>query len=890
MKKNLRNCIEHPTYGERVDLFNPGDPGVAQTAGLLPDINHAKTALWRFSERTCVRFPLSAQAFSAFRFFTFSVWAVSGAGGTFVLRLESDETLGGESGYTCLLPITHNGWNDYRIELPFSGVSGEPLGWDFIRAVVLDCQTGGQSNRKETVLSIGQMSLWKGNAPGLYTKRPELKGAAVFSKTGSFAIVNRTRVPVSPDENLFAKPFEENGVLWLPMAPIAAVLGRKASADDRAQTLRFVYHRKAYSFGAQPFYMENGMRTELRFRPQFVNGTLFFPSDFLCSFFHWRQTFRDVTGLIILSNRKEIFDRELEGPFIRTLNAELTLSKPSGRQMLEDLRRRWDGSSRDRLFLTQDGWMELRRACKTDSYAAVLFGNLKAAYGKRSETYLAKPIFAVSEAPVFDKTTVCMATDRILSFGALWRLTGDKAFAIRAAAEVEALSGIDWKTKEDPAVAALAALAVSLYYDWSRASADEAFKMRMERVLLRGFLRPILDSYGEKTILWRSSPETAARVYEGLTAAAFVLSEAFPETTIRALEKITVGVPHYCVSCYAPDGGFAEGANAWQNCTAALTGIFAMFTSCCGNTYGMDALPGFAQTALFGTVIETSSGAWDPKNSSKTCLNASFLPWFSVFGDDLPARLRREEILSGKKRSDVWDLIYWSAQAKNTGLAKSELPPDAVYRRAGLAVLRSGWDESAMILSLHGGCNAFDGISDAGSFALDSEGETFFTGACALFSGGGDQSRIASAALLQARGAADRAFAVVDTEEIAKTIKRGKRGVCLLAGRTIAVVQDELTVSEPIDFVWTAYTSATILKLRRRSVILEKNGKKLICRIAGATAQWKAESAVGDLTKLTIALSAQGKVRLAVACKAFSEGDDPNEIFYTPEPISKWGE
>ena len=122
MKKNLRNCIEQPMPGERLDLLNPGDPGVAQAAGLLPDVNHAKTALWRFAEVKRVRFALKSQAFSAFRFFTFSVWAAGGAGGTFLLRLESDQTPGGESGYTCLLPVTRNGWNDYRIELPLSGI------------------------------------------------------------------------------------------------------------------------------------------------------------------------------------------------------------------------------------------------------------------------------------------------------------------------------------------------------------------------------------------------------------------------------------------------------------------------------------------------------------------------------------------------------------------------------------------------------------------------------------------------------------------------------------------------------------------------------------------------------------------------------------------------
>ena len=63
MKKKLRNCIERPVLGERADLFNPGDPNVARSAGLLPDVNHARTAVWRFSERSSVRFPLNAQAF-----------------------------------------------------------------------------------------------------------------------------------------------------------------------------------------------------------------------------------------------------------------------------------------------------------------------------------------------------------------------------------------------------------------------------------------------------------------------------------------------------------------------------------------------------------------------------------------------------------------------------------------------------------------------------------------------------------------------------------------------------------------------------------------------------------------------------------------------------------
>lgn len=892
MKKNLRSCIEQPVYGEKFELLNPGDPAVAQAAGVLPDINHAKTALWKFSELSHVRFPLDAKTLSPYRYLTFSVWAVSAAGGTFSLRLESDEKLGGESGYCCLLPITHNGWNDYRIELPLSGVQGDPLGWDFIRAVVLDCNIGGQTNRRETVLSVGQIFLWNGDAPQLYVKRPELKGAAIFSKTGAYSIVDRKRIAIAPDGNLQVKPFEENGVLWLPMAPLAAVLGRRAVADDRAETLHFVYHRKAYRFGAQSFYMENGMRTELRFRPRSVFGTLFFPVDFLCSFFHWHQVFRDITGLVILSNRKQVLNRDLEGPFIRILNAELTLAKPTGRKMLEDLRNRWESSGRDRLLLSHDRWMKLRRACKEEDYAKALLDQLKTQYGKRSGAYCAKSVFAVSDTPVLEKPGMEECSRRMISFGALWRLTGDKAYAERAAVEGEALAAlVDWNVEEHPAPAALAALGMALCYDWCRQAWDEGRKMKIERAMLRQFMRPVLDTYTKKSIVWRKKPEVAAVVYEGLTAVSLVLSEVFPETAIRTLERIYAGVAHNCLSCYAPDGGFAEGANAWQICTGALAGLLAMFYSACGSAYGLDALPGFLQTALFGTVIETSSGAWDPRLTGATTLNASFLPWFASFGDDLPARLRKEEILAGKKQPDVWDLLFYTDAKTTTVPAKSELPPDAVYRRAGLAVLRSGWQEDATVLTLHGGCNAFDGVADAGSFTLESRGKTFFTGASALLVEKEGQNPAASAALLGARGAAERAFAVVDTEEIAKPIARGKRGIYLFAKRSIAVIQDELTVTEPTELVWTAYTPAKIAELRRRSIVLDCDGKKLVCRIVGATAQWKAEKAdASGLTKLSIALHAEGKVRLAVACRAFDEGTDPNEPFYSFAPISTWGD
>lgn len=916
MKKNLKNYVEQSVGGEAACLLDMNDYGWIESCGLHPDLRHKKTAHisagWQFGTTARARLPLALQDLTAYRFLTFSAFSVEGAGGTFALRFESDAEAGGEGGYACLLPITHNGWNDYRVELPFLQAQKNVEGWDHVSAVVLDCVVGGQSNRADTVLYLDSFYVWENEAPAIYEKMPELKGAAVFSRTGIYSIVDRKRVGNSLDGDPEAKPFEKNGALWLPLAPVAAILAHTTVADNRALTLSFTYRRKKYQFSAaSDNYQIDGETRPLGFYPLTRAGMLFFPAEFVRDFFHWRQTFTDPQGLIILSNRKAIFDRVNEAPVLWRLNAELTLTQPTGNEVRDDLHRKIPNPDRGRLLLTHDEWMALRHAVKEDEGLKAQLRALRAEFGTQSAHYRSAPVAdTLAETSSERLAQFRTAEKRIEAFSALFRITGEKQYAERTAGEMESLAALpDWDADSMLNVS-VAGLAMAIGYDWCHTAWTEARKAKLERAMLRNAMRPGVEAYLGKRRMWRTGSAVSAQINAGMTALALALADVYPETSLKLLNACLRNNEE-SFAAYSPDGGFAEGIEAWEKSARSLVLFLAMLKSACGKTYGFESLPGFAATPYYAIAAETKNGAWNYHNNAARPVDTATFPWFTAqYGDPVPAARRAAQINAGEKPLDVFDLIFHPQAANATA---GILPLDAVYRKAGLAMLRSGWGDGAWFLGLHGGSNReVGGELDAGSFLLESQGERFFceTGGIGTLpvllrrraegqntividpTDGNlpDQNPGACAAFTEVRSAPDRAYAVVDMTGTNDAILRGKRGAMLTENRSVAVIQDEITLAHPGVAVWTAYTSATVLSAGARTLVLEKNGKQLLCKLCGAGGARFEVRAVEDsnLTRVRVTVQVEEKLRIAVACKAFCEGENKNQSVYLTRPISTW--
>lgn len=908
MKKNLKSCVELPEEGTSRCLLDMNHaPQRLEKTGLLPDLRHNRsahmTAAWRFDshERICI--PMGGADLSDCRYLTFSVFSDRGEGGSFSLMFDSDEKGSGKNGYEQTFEILHNGWNDYRVELPFMRAIGEPLGWNKIGSLCFDRILGGQVNREDAILYFDNLYGWEDVAPRLYLKMPELKGAAVFAKSGKYALVDRKRI-LNAMDGADARPFEEKGILWLPMAPVAAGIAHTAVADNLANTLSFTYRRKKFLFEAQKrFVLVNGEKQTLSFAPVAKSGVLFFPADYVREFFRWRQIFTDPMGLVILSNRKSIFDSTRDASVIRMLIADLTFSRPVAETVVADLRRRFPNPLRGRFLASFDDLMKLRKSVKSQPALKEMTEALKAEYGKKSLAFMDEPL-------THDLAREC---DLLWNFSLLYRITGEKPYCERALAEALAIAECeDWRN-EGLLVYGDLLLAMAGCYDWCHHVWTEGQKARIERALLRNGMRVGLDYYNGKSRMWRSGGAACAKVGAGMLALSLTLADIYPETALRLIDR-TMRNLEDCFVSFAPDGGCAESVYAWEQQAKALVLVSAMLQKACGTDYGFSAFPGFGATAYFPIYTETGNGAWNYHNCENRFVDTSVLSFFAkVNGDADLAWMRRAQLQSGQKKPNVLDFLC------DTPVKKDQTPHlalDAVYRRAGLAVMRSDWSRDANVLGLHGGSNRVAGGDlDAGNILLELGGERFF---CETGGEEGlplllrrraegqntvviapedqtlpDQNPGAVASLLEMRSDAERAYAVVDMSATSDLLLRAKRGVLLTDHRSVAVIQDELTVAHPTEVVWYAWTKADVaLNKSGRCAYLTQNGKTMLCRIGGVGSPAHFETEVfaeSGMTRLSVRVAVKERLRLAVSCKLIEVGESRTQRFYDLVPMGQWG-
>lgn len=913
MKKNLRSLIESWQESPAQILVDMNQYDLIESTGMKPDLAHKKSAhmsaAWRLRDLNRVVIPMGGSDLSGVRYLTFSVCAAGAQGASFRLVFSNSHTGENTGGYEAIIKVAKDGWNDYRVEIPFLHGTGKCTGWNDIGSVILEALNVPLEGRSP-VLYIDSFYVYESDIAPIYARMPELKGAAVFSKTGNFSIVDRKRIPNSIDDSE-AKPFEEDGILWLPMAPVAAGIAFSCVADNRALTLNFTYRRKKYAFSADSDRVTvDGVESELGFFPRVRGGMLFFPADYVREFFRWRQMFVDGMGLVILSNRKNIFQSGRDSAILWQLVAATTFCRPEADRVLGDLRRRFS-ASRGRLLLSHDELMQLRRRAKEEPTLGAYLKELKKHY---DGTLNDDPIVAATPRSAQQLTyALNCSAELIFAWSTLYRLTGNKKYCERAALECEALAEFsDWNSNLMSSVGAVS-FAVAICYDWCHHVWSEGRKAIIERALLRNGMRVCLECYDGKRRMWVDGGTASAVVNAGMLATALALADIYPETSLKLVDRILRNV-EACFASYAPDGGYSEGVGAWEKSSRALALLIAMLQKACGSDYGFASAPGFSATGYFGIVTETAIGMWNFHNSSAVPTETSILSWMSKqYDNPTYAAVRHQQILGNAKRVTPLDVIFYTPIDE---AFVPVLPQDTVYRKAGLAIMRSGWGIEDTFVGLHGGANdEVNGDLDAGSVIMDMAGVRFFAETGGIESlpimmrrraagqntivvnpaaePAPDQEPHANAKIVEMKGRMDRIYAVVDMTSTNKGILRGKRGVMLTNNRKTVVIQDELVLTAPGEILWTVYTPADVEILNGGKVAKLTVGDKVLkCQIGGfGKAKFETEKVENcDLTRLYIKAEVKDRLRLSVAAKVICEGDDFDAKLYDVAPISTWGD
>jgi hypothetical protein len=258
-----------------------------------------------------------------------------------------------------------------------------------------------------------------------------------------------------------------------------------------------------------------------------------------------------------------------------------------------------------RLLLREEDWPVLRRKVETDGPSAAIYRTLQHRAG-----------IILTEPPVERDLTgrrllmiARQALERISVLSMVAGISGDLRYGARAIAELLAISRFaDWNPSHFLDTAEMC-LAVSIGFDWLHHQLSPEEREEIATALLEKGIAPSLDP-AVRSNWWLTTDENWAQVcHGGLSAAAIVVADRDPALAELVLARAIAALPAVAAS-YAPDGAYPEGPMYWSYGTSYHVVLAAALQSLTGSAQGLDAFPGFAESAGYINAMTAPSGAY----------------------------------------------------------------------------------------------------------------------------------------------------------------------------------------------------------------------------------------------------------------------------------------
>lgn len=255
-----------------------------------------------------------------------------------------------------------------------------------------------------------------------------------------------------------------------------------------------------------------------------------------------------------------------------------------------------------RLVFTPSILEALKEKIKSDP----VLGNMYSAVRLNAEKVLQKPLL---KRKVVGRRLLSTSREmlyRINMLGVVYLVEGDPVMLERISDELIAVCTFsDWNPSHYLDVAEMS-LAVALALDWTDGALPESTAVLAKKALLAKGLDA--DGKGKARIVAGNNNWNQV-CNGGMIAAAIALADDEPKwaaTTIhRALDKM----PNALVQ-YAPDGVYPEGSTYWGYGTGYSVVTIAMLESAFGSDFGISAVPGFMESAVFRALCNAPSGMY----------------------------------------------------------------------------------------------------------------------------------------------------------------------------------------------------------------------------------------------------------------------------------------
>lgn len=320
---------------------------------------------------------------------------------------------------------------------------------------------------------------------------------------------------------------------------------------------------------------------------------------------------------------------------------------------------------------------------------------------------------------------------RVINCGIAYQVGGDSRHARRAIADLQAAAAfVDWNPSHFLDVAEMCC-AFALGLDWLHDALAPSERLALEDALIRLGLEPGIVN--PEAVFITITNNWNAVCNGGLAMGAIAVRHRRPDLAGKLIRRCIEKLPLHGAN-YAPEGAFIEGPTYWAYGTIYHALAVESLLRATGSTHGLDALPGFRESAAYmahGTGPAGEFYSYFDSRPTRMPLPALF--WFGRHYDDALATcaevaiLRRviagpiEAVLCQESRCFALSLLWLNpdhlAEEGFLPLAWSGDGPNPV------ALWRTAWTPDAIWVGAKGGCARLShGHLDAGSFVLDAGG------------------------------------------------------------------------------------------------------------------------------------------------------------------------
>ncbi|MFA6291846.1 MAG: heparinase II/III family protein [Victivallales bacterium] len=463
------------------------------------------------------------------------------------------------------------------------------------------------------------------------------------------------------------------------------------------------------------------------------------------------------------------------------------------------------------------------------------------------------------------------ALRRVFFLSYAWRMTGQEKYFLRAEKEMIAVSRFsDWNPSHFLDVAEMT-MAVSIGYDWLYPKlSEESRRIIREAIVSKG----LNQSLNPKCNGWLKGVNNWNQVCNaGMTYGALAVAEDYPELSKDIIDRALNSI-HLPMGEYKPDGAYPEGYSYWGYGTSFNVMLLSAVEKVFSSDFGLNKAPGFMQTAGFLQNMTGVTGLcfnWGDSGSGGGLSPAMF--WFAKQNND-PSLLwvergymQKSDYSKFMRERLLPAVMIWG---KDIPLDQVDEPKVKAWRGQGanpLCLMRTSWtDPNAVYLGFKAGSASVNhGHMDIGSFVMEADGvrwasdfgmqdyESLESKGIAVFGRTQDAQRwtifrlnnfahstlSVDNKLQQVKGYAridkfsdnpDFMYAVSDLSSVYENqLASVKRGVAIV-DKKFVVVSDELVAgNKPTVVRWAMLTSATP-ELGESSIVLSKDGKKLLLK------------------------------------------------------------